>query len=62
MLILSRRKDERILIGDDIKITVIKVGGGKVHLGIDAPVNVTILREEVANRDKAEPEDVNLKT
>jgi carbon storage regulator len=50
MLVLSRKKEERILIGKDIVITVVKVTGGKVSLGIDAPGDVTILREEIAGK------------
>lgn len=47
MLVLSRRKDQVIWIGDSIKITVIEIGGGRVRLGIDAPKDVTINRQEV---------------
>lgn len=47
MLVLSRRKDERIMIGDDITIMVIEFRDGKVRLGIDAPKHVQVHREEV---------------
>ncbi|MEY4668999.1 MAG: hypothetical protein RL518_1698 [Pseudomonadota bacterium] len=47
MLVLSRRETEKILIGDDIVVTVVEVAPGKVRLGIDAPSNVTILRSEL---------------
>ncbi len=47
MLVLSRRPGESITIGDDIVVTVISVSGGQVRLGISAPRNVQILREEV---------------
>lgn len=47
MLVLTRKKDEKILIGDDIEILVISCGNGKVKLGIDAPKNVPVDREEV---------------
>lgn len=47
MLVLSRKVDEKILIGDDIVVTVVRITGGKVRLGIDAPREVTVLREEV---------------
>jgi carbon storage regulator len=47
MLVLSRRPGESITIGDDIVVTVVAVAGGQVRLGISAPRNVHILREEV---------------
>lgn len=47
MLVITRKKGESILIGDDIEITVIKLDDGSVKLAIDAPKNVTILRKEL---------------
>jgi carbon storage regulator CsrA len=47
MLVLTRKADEQILIGDDIKITLVKVRGGSVRIGIEAPKNVKILRGEL---------------
>lgn len=47
MLVLSRRKDQVIWIGNDIKITVVGIGDGRVRLGIDAPKDVVINRQEV---------------
>ena len=47
MLALSRKKDESIMIGDDVEITVIDVRGDKVRLGIVAPRQVTVHRKEV---------------
>jgi len=47
MLVLSRHIDESIMIGHDIKITVIDIGGDKVRLGIVAPQNVQVHRQEV---------------
>lgn len=47
MLVLSRKPGERILIGKDVKITVIRVGPNSVRLGIDCPKDVPILREEL---------------
>lgn len=47
MLVLSRKKDERIIIGDSITIMVIEIRGDKVRLGIDAPKEVTVHREEI---------------
>lgn len=59
MLVLERRKDQRIFIGDDITINVAKIKGGKVWLGIDAPREIKILREEVADLAKAAEEDLD---
>lgn len=47
MLVLSRKKNESIVIRDDIVITVVEVRGDKVRLGIDAPKEVTVHRREV---------------
>ena len=47
MLVLSRKKDEKIVIGDKITIMVIEIRGDKVRLGIDAPSNVSVHRQEV---------------
>ena len=50
MLVLSRRADESLFIGDDIKITVLDIRGGQVRLGITAPESVKVHREEVYQR------------
>jgi len=50
MLVLSRKSGQRICIGDSIQISVLEVRGGKVRLGFEAPLQVEILREEVARR------------
>ena len=47
MLVLSRKKNERILIGDDIVITVIEIRGDKVRLGFEAPDGTPVHRQEV---------------
>ena len=47
MLVLSRKKDEKIVIGDDIQIMVIEVRRDKVRLGIQAPRDVSVHRREV---------------
>jgi len=47
MLVLSRQRDESIIIGDDIEITVIDIRGEKVRLGINAPNHVPVHRKEV---------------
>jgi len=47
MLVLSRKKDEKIIIGDQITVMVIEIRGDKVRLGIDAPKEISVHRQEV---------------
>ena len=47
MLVLSRKRDERIVINDNIVITVVEIRGDKVRLGIEAPVEMPVHRQEV---------------
>ncbi len=47
MLVLSRKQDEKIIIGDNISLMVISIQGDKVRLGIEAPKDVSIHRQEV---------------
>ena len=47
MLVLSRYKDQSIYIGDDIIITVVDVRGDRIRIGIDAPANVPVHRQEI---------------
>ena len=54
MLVLSRKKDEKIVIGDNITLMVIEIRGDKVRLGIDAPRDVAVHREEVYEAIKRE--------
>jgi carbon storage regulator len=54
MLVLSRKTDEKIIIGESISITVIEIGNGKVRLGIDAPKDVPVHRQEVYEAIKRE--------
>lgn len=56
MLVLSRKRNESIVIGDDIKITVIEIRGDKVRLGIEAPREVTVHRQEVYEAIQREQE------
>jgi carbon storage regulator len=63
MLVLSRQKDESIVIGDDVEITIVDVRGDKVRLGITAPKDISVHRREVydaiqreKNQKKAEEE------
>lgn len=50
MLVLSRRERERIKLGDSIIVTVVRVAGDKVRLGIEAPPEVVVLRDELEPR------------
>lgn len=53
MLVLSRKLDEAITIGSDIKVRIISVRGGTVRLGIEAPQEVSILRSELTGSPRA---------
>ncbi|MBX9737666.1 MAG: carbon storage regulator CsrA [Phycisphaerales bacterium] len=54
MLVLSRQRDETIMIGDDIEITIVDIRGDKVRLGINAPTRIAVHRKEVYDAIKAE--------
>jgi carbon storage regulator len=54
MLVLTRKQGQSILIGDGIEVQVLSVAGEKVHLGITAPRDVAIFRNEVYDRIEAE--------
>ncbi len=60
MLVLSRKKDEKIRIGDDITLTIVDIRGDKVRLGIEAPTKIQVHREEVyrAIHEQNEPLEV----
>ena len=47
MLVLSRKQNERILVGDSVVVTVVRVSGDKVRIGIEAPPHVRVLRDEL---------------
>lgn len=47
MLVLTRKKNESIIIGDNIKITVVEVKGDQIKIGISAPKNISVHREEI---------------
>ena len=51
MMIVSRKRNERILIGQDIEISVLSIEGDRVRIGIEAPIDVAILRKEILDRD-----------
>jgi carbon storage regulator len=50
MLILGRREGESIIIGDDVKVTITKIEGNQVKIGIEAPREIEVHREEVYQR------------
>ncbi|HVU89350.1 MAG TPA: carbon storage regulator [Pirellulales bacterium] len=54
MLVLSRRENERIKLGDSIVVTVVRVSRDKVRLGIEAPADMLVLREELETAPAAE--------
>lgn len=47
MLVLSRKQNERIRVGDSVVVTIVRVSGDKVRIGIEAPPNVRVLRDEL---------------
>ncbi len=61
MLVLSRKVGERILIGDQIAITVVRLAQGGVRLGIEAPAELSVVREELKERLDAERLEVDRK-
>ena len=59
MLVLSRHRDESIMIGDDVVITIVDIRGDKVRLGIDAPQDIPVHRQEVYEAIKRENRKAN---
>ena len=62
MLVLSRQKDESIMIGDDVEITIVDVRGDKVRLGITAPKEIPVHRMEVYEAIQREKNEKNEKS
>jgi len=56
VLILTRRIGETLMIGDEVKVTVLGVKGNQVRIGVDAPRDVSVHREEIYDRIKEEKE------
>ncbi|MDR0487410.1 MAG: carbon storage regulator CsrA [Treponema sp.] len=54
MLILSRKVNEKVMIGDEITVSIIEIRGDQIRIGIDAPKNVKVFRQEVFEAIKAE--------
>ena len=52
MLVVSRKKDESIIIGDNIKVTVVEISKDRIRIGVDAPENVKIARSELYYTEK----------
>ena len=59
MLVLSRKESQRIRLGDSIVITIVKISGDKVRVGIEAPGNVLVLRDELEAREQSPAPDLN---
>lgn len=59
MLVLSRKKGERLRIRDDIFVTVLSTKGDRVKLGIEAPRDVKVLRDELPSGEDQEPADAD---
>lgn len=57
MLILTRRVGETVMIGDEVTVTVLRVKGNQVRLGVNAPKSVSVQREEIFHRIKREGAD-----
>lgn len=56
MLVLTRKVGERIFVGEDVVLTVLRLDGGAVRIGVEAPEDVVVVREEVARRGEGERE------
>ena len=57
MLVLSRKVGEKILIGDNISVTVVRVAQGTVRIGVEAPDELPIVREEIKDQQQGRPRE-----
>ena len=57
MLILTRRVGETIMVGDEVQVTVLAVKGNQIRIGINAPQEIAVHREEIYNRIQAEQDE-----
>lgn len=62
MLVLSRKVGERILIGDNVAVTIVRVSQGTVRIGVEAPKGIAIVREEIKDQQAAGAESEKLPT
>ena len=59
MLVLTRRVGEKIIIGENVTVTVLAVKGGQIRIGIDAPREIQVHREEIYQRIQTEQEELD---
>jgi carbon storage regulator len=59
MLVLTRRVGEKLIIGENVTVTILSVKGNQIRIGIDAPRDITVNREEIYQRILKEREELN---
>jgi len=60
MLILTRKVDESLIVGDEVKVTVLGIKGGQVRIGITAPRDIAVHRQEVFNKIQLERDEAGV--